>query len=135
MPEKPKSDFNDVLKNEGYQALSKQINQSLSAKDLNQVSLKLASDHLTKSENMTLNQALSLIDKDIKYKDFDSHNKVKINDIDHKLLKNIDQNYDIKTDKNLNKQINSVLNEQVKYDQIENILPEKTLKIDKEMEL
>ncbi|MCF6777905.1 toprim domain-containing protein [Thiotrichales bacterium 19X7-9] len=135
MPEKPKSDFNDVLKNEGYQALSKQINQSLSAKDLNQVSLKLVSDHFTKSENMTLNQALSLIGKDIKYKDFDAHNKVKINDIDHKLLKNIDQDYDIKTDKNLNKQIDSVLNEQVKYDQIENILPEKTLKIDKEMEL
>ena len=84
---------------------------------------------------MTLNQALSLIDKDIKYKDFYAHNKVKINEIDHKLLKNINQDYGIKTDKNLNKQIDSVLNEQVKYDQIENILPEKTLKIDKEMEL
>ncbi|WP_196214756.1 conjugative transfer relaxase/helicase TraI [Piscirickettsia salmonis] len=148
MPEKDKTDFNDVLRKEGYSELSKQFNTTLSPQKFNEISIERLANHSIKIDK--INQKIEL--KSVKSNHQDSFN------FDLKVLKfpKEDRTIYVKKDQQsykemtkeirkddmrlskLNKESERKFNEQIKNDQIENITPSINKKVkgaEKEMGL
>lgn len=148
IPEKDQSDFNDVLKEEGYSELSRQFNQTLTPKQFDDISTKTLISRSEKMDKIDLkNELKSMKEVHQNRLIFDKRldNLPKNNQPAH--VKTDQQNYknmakEIRKDEvriaKINKESEKKFNEQIKSDQIENIAPSIDKKIkgaEKEMGL